>query len=302
MDATSAKDVCIDKYTREDHLVAKLLKTSGWVILVWTAYFSGLFGQAAAAAFSFDDYGAVLQEIVNQEGLVNYPGLKADPKKLAGFLQALAQVPPEDFKKWPVPQQIALWINAYNSLTLKAIIDHYPIKASFWRSLKFPRNSIRQIPGVWTDLKFPVMGQRMTLDEIEHGILRQKFNEPRIHMALVCAAMGCPPLRSEPYVGDKLNDQLNDQARRFLADPKKFKIDRNEGQVALSPIFKWFGEDFIRTYGTNAGFSRFQPKERAVLNFIQNYLSAADQEYLFKGDYAISYLGYDWSLNERPDQ
>jgi hypothetical protein len=185
---------------------------------------------------------------------------------------------------------------------LKAIIDHYPIKASFWRSLKFPRNSIRQIPGVWTDLKFPVMGQRMTLDEIEHGILRQKFNEPRIHMALVCAAMGCPPLRSEPYVGDKLNDQLNDQARRFLADPKKFKIDRNEGQVALSPIFKWFGEDFIRTYGTNAGFSRFQPKERAVLNFIQNYLSAADQEYLFKGDYAISYLGYDWSLNERPDQ
>ena len=103
-------------------------------------------------------------------------------------------------------------------------------------------------------------------------------------------------------MGDKLNDQLNDQARRFLADPKKFKIDRQEGQVYLSPIFKWFGEDFIRTYGTTAGFSRFPPKERAVLNFIQNYLSAADQEYLFKGNYAISYLGYDWSLNERPDQ
>jgi len=283
-------------------LAAKLLKTSGWVLLFWTAFLLGLVEQAAADAFSYDDYSAVLQEFVDQEGLVNYRGLKADPQKLQDFLQALAQVRPEDYQKWPVSQQIALWINAYNSLTLKAIIDHYPIKASFWRSLRFPRNSIRQIPGVWTDLRFPVMGRRMTLDEIEHGTLRQKFNEPRIHLALVCAALGCPPLRTEPYVGDKLNDQLNDQARRFLADPQKFKIDRHEGQVYLSSIFKWFGEDFIRTYGTNAAFSRFPPKERAVLNFIQNYLSAADQDYLFKGNYAISYLGYDWSLNERPNR
>ncbi|MEJ2069128.1 MAG: DUF547 domain-containing protein [Syntrophobacterales bacterium] len=282
--------------------MAKLLRISGWVILFWTVFLSGLVGPAVAEASSYDDYGAVLQEFVNQEGLVNYRGLKADPQKLENFLHALAQVHPEDYKKWPVPQQIAFWINAYNALTLKAIIDHYPIKASFWRSLKFPRNSIRQIPGVWTDLRFPVMGRRMTLDEIEHGILRRQFNEPRIHMALVCAALGCPPLRPEPYVGDKLNDQLNDQARHFLANPKKFKIDRQEGQVYLSPIFKWFGEDFIRIYGTNARFSRFQPKERAVLNFIQNYLSKADQEYLFKGDYVISYLDYDWSLNERPDQ
>ena len=282
--------------------MAKLLKTTGWVILFWTVFLPSLVGQAETTAFSFDDYGAVLQEFVSPKGLVNYGNLEVNPKKLDDFLHALAQVHPEDFTKWPVPQQIAFWINAYNSLTLKAVIDHYPIKASFWRSLKFPRNSIRQIPGVWTDLQFPVMGRRMTLDEIEHDILRRKFNEPRIHMALVCAAMGCPALRPEPYVGEKLNDQLNDQARRFLANPKKFKIDRQEGQVYLSPIFKWFGEDFVRTYGTTAGFSRFPPQERAVLNFIQNYLSKADQDYLFKGDYAISYLGYDWSLNEGPDK
>lgn len=281
--------------------MAKLLKITGLIILFWTAFLQGLFVQAAADTFSFQDYGLVLQEFVNQEGLVNYRDLKADPQRLQDFLQTMVQLRPEDYQDWQVPQQIAFWINAYNSLTLKAIIDNYPIKASLWRSLRFPRNSIRQIPGVWTDLRFPVMGRRMTLDEIEHGILRQQFNEPRIHMALVCAAMGCPPLRTEPFLGEKLNDQLNDQARRFLANPKKFKIDRDGGQVYLSPIFKWFGEDFIRTYGTNAGFSRFQPEERAVLNFIQNYLSSGDQEYLFKGNYAISYLGYDWSLNERQD-
>jgi hypothetical protein len=285
----------------EGQMVAKRFKFWGLALLVWVVFLPGHPGQSAAETFSYDDYGAALQEFVNQPGLVNYRGLKADPKKLQDFLQALAQVRPEDYQKWPVPQQIAFWINAYNSLTLKAIIDHYPIRASLWRSLRFPRNSIRQIPGVWTDLQFPVMGRRLTLDEIEHDILRRRFNEPRIHLALVCAALGCPPLRTEPYVGEKLNDQLNDQARRFLANPKKFKIDRNEGQVYLSPIFKWFGEDFIKTYGTNAGFSRFQPKERAVLNFIRNYLSPKDQDYLFKGNYAISYLGYDWSLNDRQE-
>ena len=97
---------------RENHLVAKLLKISGWVILFWTVFLSGLGGQTAAAPFSFDDYGAVLQEFVSQKGLVNYAGLKAHPQKLDDFLQALAQLRPEDYQKWPVPQQIAFWINA----------------------------------------------------------------------------------------------------------------------------------------------------------------------------------------------
>jgi hypothetical protein len=277
----------------------KGVKFWGLVMLVGMVFLLESFASAAPGTMSYDDYAAVLRKFVNQEGLVNYQGLKADPRKLQDFLQALAQVRPEDYQTWQVPQQIAFWINAYNSLTLKAIIDHYPIRASFWRSLRFPRNSIRQIPGVWTDLRFSVQGQRMTLDHIEHDILRRRFNEPRIHMALVCAARGCPPLRAEPYVGRKLDDQLNDQARRFLANPKKFKIDRKEKRVYLSPIFKWFGEDFIRTYGTNNGFSRFSPAEGAVLNFIQSYLPKEERDYLVRGDYDISYLKYDWSLNEQ---
>jgi hypothetical protein len=280
-------------------MVSKWVKFWGLLLLVWIVFLPGHPESAAAETLSYNDYGAALQEFVNQEGMVNYRGLKANPQKLKEFLQALAQVLPEDYQGWQTSQQIAFWINAYNSLTLKAIIDHYPIKASWFRSLKFPRNSIRQIPGVWKELRFPVMGRQMTLDEIEHATLRQQFNEPRIHMALVCAAMGCPPLRNEPFTGEKLNQQLNDQTRRFLADPQKFRIDRDQGRVYLSPIFKWFGQDFVKTYGATEWFSRFTPNERAVLNFIQNYLPRKEQEYLFQGDYSLSYLGYDWSLNEQ---
>ncbi|MCI0419208.1 MAG: DUF547 domain-containing protein, partial [Acidobacteria bacterium] len=122
---------------------------------------------------------------------------------------------------------------------------------------------------------------------------------PRIHMALVCAAMGCPPLRYEPFLGDQLDEQLNDQTRRFLSDPTKFRMDRSKGKVYLSSIFKWFPSDFIKTYGTDQKFAGHDPAERAVLNFISRYLDASDREYLATAKYNVEYLGYDWSLNEQ---
>ena len=280
-------------------MMSKWLTSWGLVVLTWIVFLPGHTESAVAKTFSSADYGAALQEFVNQEGMVNYRGLKTNPQKLQDFGQALAQVRPEDYQGWQDSQKIAFWINAYNALTLKAIIDHYPIQASWFRSLKFPQNSIRQIPGVWTDLRVPIMGRQMTLDDIEHATLRRQFNEPRIHMALVCAAMGCPPLCNEPFTGENLNQQLNDQTRRFLANPQKFRIARERGRVYLSPIFKWFGQDFVKTYGATERFSRFTPNERAVLNFIQKYLPKEERDYLFKGDYAISYLSYDWSLNEQ---
>jgi hypothetical protein len=188
-------------------------------------------GKAQATDPFYEDYAALLATRVNQRGMVYYQGLKANPQRLHAFLAALADLSPETYQKWSEPEKTALWINAYNALTLKAIIDHYPIRASLFKSLVYPRNSIRQIPGVWDGLRFPVMGKKMTLDEIEHGVLRQEFNEPRIHLALVCAALGCPPLRTEPYEGAKLDRQLNDQARVFLANPHKFRIDRGQGTV-----------------------------------------------------------------------
>lgn len=254
---------------------------------------------AAQQLVPYQIYGSELHTYVDDRGMVNYQGLKAHRKKLDEFAASMAVLEPSAYEKMTETEKIALWINAYNALTLVAIINHYPIKSSFIRSLRFPKNSIRQIPGVWDELKFTVMGDEITLDGIEHQVLRARFNEPRIHMALVCAAMGCPPLRREPYDGNTLDAQLNDQTKRFLGNPKKFRIDRQSGTVFLSPIFKWFGSDFEKTFGTEKKFSGFSETERAVLNFISGFLKPEDRAYLEKGGYSIAYLDYDWSLNEQ---
>jgi hypothetical protein len=254
---------------------------------------------ASKRAFDYGSFSATLGVYVDDNGMVDYEALEADHEKLDAFAAALAELSPEVYAEWIDAEKIAFWINAYNGLTLKAILDHYPIKPSFVASLRFPKNSIRQIPGVWDKLKFRVMDREMTLDEIEHSMLRRDFDEPRIHVALVCAAMGCPPLRNEPFEAEKLGAQLDDQTTRFLSAPDKFSIYGARGRVYLSPIFKWFGDDFVRKYGTDEKFDGHGKSERAVLNFISKYVSESDAAFLAEGEYNIQYLDYDWSLNEQ---
>ncbi len=255
--------------------------------------------RSSAQEFDTGDYTYILNAYVDDRGMVDYRGLKEDRGRLDTFSRSMEELKPEFFNSWTKSEKIAFWINAYNSLTLVAIIDHYPIKASAVRSLVIPKNSILQIPGVWTDLKYPMMGGQITLDSIEHKRLRPNFNEPRIHMALVCAAMGCPRLLNRPYSGAELDSQLDGQTRDLLSNRKKFRIDRESDTVYLSSIFKWFGEDFVARYGTEKLFSGHSVDERAVLNFISGYLDKASREYLINKEYRIRYLDYDWTLNER---
>jgi hypothetical protein len=253
----------------------------------------------AKESFSYADYATVLKAYVDDTGMVSYRQLRSKRSKLDSFVRALGSLDPGEYRKWDDKAKIAFWTNAYNALTLKAIIDHYPIKASGLSAWRFPRNSIRQIPGVWKKLQFTIMGAETTLDSIEHKVLRKEFDEPRIHVALVCAAMGCPRLRNEPYVAARLDEQLDDQARRFLAHPKKFRIDRTDAKVRLSSIFKWFGTDFVKRHGTDEKFTRQKSAVRAVLNFASGYLNGADRGYLQERKYSVSYLDYDWTLNEQ---
>ena len=199
--------------------------------------------------YFYADYAAVLKAYVDDKGMVNYSRLQANRDRLDAFCLSLGKLDRRTYEKWGDRTKIAFWINAYNGLTLKVIIDHYPIKGNW--PVWYPQNSIRRIPGVWDKLKFEVISQEMTLEDIEHNTLRAKFDEPRIHMALVCAALGCPPLRNEPYQGNKLDEQLDDQSKNFLSNPLKLKIDRAGGKVYLSKIFDWFGKDFIRKYEPN---------------------------------------------------
>jgi hypothetical protein len=249
----------------------------------------------------YQSYNQVLKEFVDEDGMVDYRGLKNDAGDLEAFLEKLGGVEKDKFAELGVKVRVAYWLNAYNAITLKAIIDHHPLprQADGLSALRFPDNSIRQIDGVWKDLKWNVVGGKKTLHEIEHEVLRERYNAPRIHLALVCAAMSCPELRQEPYVGPRLIAQLNDQGREFFSQPDKFRIDRAESTVYISPIFDWFKEDFVKSYKPETGFEGHGDEERAVLNFITRYLDENDARYLRHGEFDIEWLDYDWSLNEQ---
>ena len=242
---------------------------------------------AANQSFDYQDYAQVLQTYVDDKGLVDYAGLQANREQLDRFNQSLGEVTPEVYASWSEAEQIAFLSNAYNSFTLQSIIDTDPLV-----------ESIRDIRGVWNKRKFNIAGEEKTLDNIEHDTLRKDFNEPRIHVALVCAAISCPPLRNEPYLAEKLDAQLDDQTVKFASSVHGFGLDRQEEKVYLSSIFKWYGKDFIKTYGIDEKFNGNE-QQRAVLNYFSSKLSPQDLQFIEQNDYKVKYLDYDWSLNRQ---
>jgi hypothetical protein len=242
----------------------------------------------------------LLRSYVDSRGGVDYRGLKAHRAELDAFIRSLGDVDPKTIAGWPAPERMAFWINAYNLITLQRIVDHYPIqRGGIISGFQYPKNSIRQIDGVWDRLATRVAGQDMTLNHIEHEILRKEFREPRIHAALVCAGKGCPPLRNEAFTQDRLSDQLDDQCRRFLSSPEKFNVDPAKKVVRLSPILKWYGGDFTGVYNQHGEIRGHGPAEGAVLDFASRYISAEDTSFIRTQSYSVEFLDYDWSLNER---
>ena len=241
----------------------------GYCALAWTV-----------SAASFDHSHAILDRVLKQHvrnARVDYAGLKADRAGLDDYLRTCGAVPEAEFKRWPEARQIAFLINVYNAATLQLIVDHYPVR------------SIKRIGGwfksPWEVECVRLFGRTTTLDEVEHGMLRQNYDEPRIHFAIVCAAKGCPPLREEAYTGDRLNEQLAEQGRTFLRTRENNRVDPGTGTVHLSPIFKWFAGDFTR-------------EKESVLDFVTPYFTAADQQILASTrNWKIRYTDYDWSLN-----
>ena len=253
---------------------------------------------------SYSTYNSLLNEYV-ENASVNYSGFIDSRAEFETFLRTIGSVNENDYESWTQEQKLAFWINAYNAFTIKAIIDHYPIKRSFSLVGIFyaPSNSILQIKGVWTKLQFRALDRMVTLDEIEHQILRKEFNEPRIHIAINCASISCPDLSNEAYVAERLEQQLAQASINFVNNPSKgIQIDEQKGKVKLSKIFKWFGEDFIQNYGGTKLFNNYSLKENAVLNFTAEYLESQPvKEYLMNNKLKIGYLGYDWHLNELQD-
>lgn len=252
-----------------------------------------------SAQEGFDHSHAGLEEVLQtylHDGLVNYRGLKANRSGLDSYLQGLGAVTPSEMSGWTRDQRLAFWINAYNGFTLKVIIDHYPIQSSFFGRLRFPANSIRQIDGVWDKLKWPVASQKLTLNHMEHQILRKEFDEPRVHAAINCASMGCPPLADHAFTAEGLEEKLHAAAKRFALE--RNVVDPRRKVVGLSKILSWFTTDFQQHIPRDPAFADLSSKEAAALSFLLPYLPEAQQNFLRAGDLDIEWLDYDWTLNE----
>jgi hypothetical protein len=169
---------------------------------------------------SHSDFDLVLKQYV-VNGWVDYRGIQAEPSVFSDYMHSLGSVPSQVFEQWSREQKLAYWINAYNAFTIQAVIERYPIKERSLIGLFYPQNSILQISGIWSRLKFNAGGRSLTLGQIEHDILRKAFDEPRIHFAIVCASRSCPSLRSEAYRFDLLERQLHQETVKFINDPDR---------------------------------------------------------------------------------
>lgn len=215
-------------------------------------------------------YAQLLQRHV-RDGAVDYGGLKHQEALLDQYLDDLAGIDPDGLSD---KERFAFYVNAYNAWTLKLILDHYPgIK-----SIK-DAGSLWQSP--WKKKIVRIHGSLLTLDEIEHDILRPQFRDPRVHFAVNCASKGCPPLFGVPFNGRDLDQQLDRVTRSFINDPTRYRMD---GDVLyVSRIFKWFAEDFD---DDPIGFFR-----KYADGDLQTELQARSQ------DLRVKFLDYDWSLN-----
>jgi hypothetical protein len=227
--------------------------------------------QTAAASGVHVIWAELLSKYVKADG-VDYTGFKSVESRLDQYLKVLEQI---DSKTLAHDEQFAYYINAYNAWTIKLILSAYPgitsIKdlGTFWKS-------------PWQKKFVRIDGDRVTLDDIEHQILRPRFKDPRVHFAINCSAVSCPPLRSEPYLGNLLDLQLDQATRSFLNNPNSYRLKNNAFYV--SRIFKWFAEDFNNDV---LGF---------YLEFAQDHLK---KKLIEKKDVIqIKYLNYDWSLND----
>jgi len=257
-----------------------------------------LIGPELFAANLFDQrylaYAELLRDHV-ADNRVDYARLKSNRAALDAIAREFGHVTATQFENWSTDEQIAFWINAYNLFTLQAIVNHYPIVWR-WRNVLTltPWNSIKQIHGVWSDLRWNVAGTQKTLDQIEHEILRPIYKEPLIHVAINCASISCPPLRVEPYVGEHLDRQLILAARDYLANDLGLTVDGST--LRLSSIFDWYGNDFIESYGHLVeGRSK---KEQAVLGLVATYGPTDATKLAQSGSAKIRYLRYNWILND----
>ena len=235
----------------------------------------------------------MLLDLYVRDGLVYYRALKSDRSRLDGYVAALGRA---SLDGWSRDEQIAFWLNAYNALVLRTIIDRYPIRGT---SNQYPANSIRQVPGAFERITHQVAGRAVTLDGIERDLLAG-FNDPRVFVALGRGSVGGGRLRSEAFTGARLAEQLDDVVREFPQRHELLRVDTVARQVSVTPILSWREQQVVAAYAdrADARFAARSPIERAVVAMIQPYLLPAERAFVEANDFRVVFHAYDWRLND----
>lgn len=242
--------------------------------MVWLSAFNcaAIRRNTNSSPINHERWDQLVKKHVKDDGFVDYKGFIRDSMELNRYLDQLSAVHPDD-KSWSRNEQMAYWINAYNAFTIRLIVRNYPVE-----SIKDIKKGIAFVNSVW-DIKFiKIQGFTYDLNNIEHNILRPVFKDARVHAAINCASYSCPRLRQEAYTPEKLDSQLEDAMKKFLADPLRNKITAEKAEI--SEIFKWFKGDFDRDAGS-------------LIAYINKF---STQKITDKTE--LKYLNYNWALNE----
>jgi len=248
----------------------------------------------------YETYDQILKKYVDKDGNVDYRRLNRKKRDLISATRLLANLNVNTLVSFKSEdKEKAFWINAHNILTLKLIIDNYPMKRIIGLTPWYPFDSIKHIPSGRKKTFFRIASFSYTLSEIERDLL-EKFKDPKLCFAFSYASASSPMLRNEIYTGEKLNAQLEDQIAGFFQKPTSFMIDRQKATVGLSSVFELYEKVFLNS--KYAQIRRYRDKKedvRTYLNFLDSYISVADMKYLQNEEYKVKDINWDWSLNEK---
>jgi hypothetical protein len=251
----------------------------------------------SAAAQGFDHahaaWDALLQKHVRlisggNASQVNYRGFAADRAALKAYLDSLSAVSVADYGRWSKPQQFAFLANAYNAFTVEKILTRYP-------DIRSIRDFGRVIGNPWKDRFFRLLGREQHLDGIEHETMRAPgaFDDPRVHVAVNCASIGCPMLFNRALVADRLDAQLDDLFGRFLSDRSRNRYNPQSKAVEVSSIFDWYRADFEKGH---KGYTKVEDVFAKYANELAD--NETDRAALRAKTVPVKHLDYDWSLND----
>lgn len=231
-----------------------------------------------------------------RDGFVYYRALKLERARLDEYVAQLAATGAPQLDRLSRDAQLAFWLNAYNALVLRTVIDRYPIQGA---SANYPKQSIRQIPGAFDRATHSVGGRMLTLDQIEQTVLTE-FHDPRVFLAMGRGAVGGGRLHSEAFAADRLEAQLAGVAAECVRRAECVRVDRDADTFTVSPVFSWREKEFVNAYSAAAPalFAERSPIERAVLAFVGPTLLATEREVVEKNTFHLAYRPFDWSLND----